>query len=117
MIYLAMLASVAMVAIGLLALVDPDRFTKYTELKGSSPLGKAELRGAIGGMYLGLGLMALYSWQPTEELCLALGFGWLGVTAGKVVSIVKDKLDKQKATPGIAVDAVMAACFLLNAGI
>lgn len=74
------------------------------------------MRGAIGGMFIGLGLITLLN--PGEEvLSLALGVGWLGVLAGKVMAIVQDKLTLQMATPGMVTNAVLALCFLLGADI
>ena len=116
MTFLAYLAALGMVIVGGLALINPALFSKYTQLKGTTALGTAELRGAIGGMYAALGLTVLFG-NANEEVFLALGVGWVGVLIGKGVSVLQDKLDTQKAMPGIIVDGVMALCFLLNADI
>lgn len=116
MIILAQLAGVGMIAIGALAFSRPDLFTKYTELKGTTPMGLGELRGVVGGMYTGLGLSVVVAGAP-DQLCLALAIGWIGVLLGKAMAITQDKLTFNKATPGIVLDSLMALCFLFNAGL
>lgn len=111
---LSMIASAAMIAIGVLAFVFPARFTEFTELKATTPMAMGELRGAVGGMYIGLGVVALL--YPSEEVYFALAAGWLGVLVGKLAAAYLDKLDlkQTKVLQGVGVDAALVVLFFLG---
>lgn len=115
MILLAKLGALIMISVGAIALLSPQKFSELTELKASSPLAKAEVRGAIGGMFVALGLFALLvAGRDSSILYGALAAGWLGVFIGKLVSMFKDKLTLNKAMPGLIIDGGLAILFFLG---
>jgi hypothetical protein len=83
--------------LGLKGLLDPVWAGKLVRLQAENgqPEGFAEFRSTLGGMFLGLHLVALIClgvWKGEAGLaaCLILSAGWLFTAFGRVIAYQKD---------------------------
>ncbi|MFM7142113.1 MAG: hypothetical protein ACKOCT_13855 [Alphaproteobacteria bacterium] len=107
------LAPALSIAMGLAALVEPERFGAQVGLSADGPLGRSELRAVFGGVFVGLGLACLLSGARGAWLAGAGVFA--GGVAAKLGSAATETGVLPAAALGLAVDAVLCALFLLGA--
>jgi len=88
---LAWLTAVATMVIGLALMLFPRTFGHYLGLSFRSDTnnGVSELRGAFGGMWIGLGLACLLLAQPFTYF--ALGLAFFGAVIGRLISLLVDR--------------------------
>ena len=85
---LKIIAALATVATGLLALVKPTAVYGFTGLKADGARGVSEVRSIFGGLFIALGIVPLFL---GEVAYLILGFSYLGIAAARTLSIIIDK--------------------------
>lgn len=90
--WLPFLAAAFTVLIGLFALFAPQTMLKVLRLDTAPahPEAVSEVRGTIGGFWLGTGLVALLFYDQLF-VQMVLGAGWLFAAFGRVVSILADR--------------------------
>ena len=102
-------APVLSIAMGLAALVAPERLGKQVGLSADGPLGRSELRAVFGGVFVGMGLACLLSGAGAAWLAGAGAF--LGGAAVKLASAAIERGVLPAATLGLAVDLALGALF------
>ena len=85
---LKLIAALATVATGLLALVKPTAVYDFTGLTANGVRGISEIRAIFGGLLIGLGLTPLFLGTSTYQM---LGIGYLAIAATRAFSMVFDK--------------------------
>ncbi|PCH45509.1 MAG: DUF4345 domain-containing protein [Hyphomicrobiales bacterium] len=91
---------------GLVALITPRRFMTLTHLAVEKPAGMSEIRGALGGAYIGFGVAAIMFAQPL--IYLALGFALAGMVLGRLISMAIDGARSSKVWFFTAIEALLA---------
>ncbi len=77
----------------------------------NSPRGIAEFRIVNGGYFAGLSIFALIANQPL--LYTALGIGWLGAGAARVLSIALDRPKLEPIYLGLLAFEIVMGIFLI----
>lgn len=85
---LKILAALATVATGLLALVNPSAAYGFTGLQASGVRGVSEMRAIFGGLFIALGIVPLFL---GETAYLMLGIAYLAIAAARLFSIFFDR--------------------------
>ena len=75
-------------SVGLLILLRPQAFGKFTDNEPTGSAGRAQLR-ALGGFFLVLGVAAII--VNTTMIYRVLGAGWAGAAIGRLTSSILDK--------------------------
>jgi Domain of unknown function (DUF4345) len=75
--------------LGIVGLLSPQSTARMIGIKPSEPRGVSEIRATYGGMFLSLGVLALYS--QNVETYTAIGCGWIGAAIARVFSILVDR--------------------------
>lgn len=101
------------VVLGLAALVFPRRVADRLGLYLKGKLGLAEVRATFGGLFLGLGAFCLIQGHPL--LFRMLGFGWLLVGTGRLVSMVIDESMTRDNVVAFSVEMLIAWLLLVSA--
>jgi hypothetical protein len=107
--WLAWLSAAATLLLGLYALVMPRAALRLVRLRTQEghPEAVAEVRGGIGGFYVGMGLACLLLAQPW--LYIALGFAWACTALGRLLSILVDRGGNGYNWGFLVFDVVLAA--------
>lgn len=85
---LKIIAALATVATGLLALVKPTAVYGFTGLKADGARGVSEIRSIFGGLFIALGIVPFFLGKSAY---LALGIAYLAIAVARTFSIVFDK--------------------------
>jgi len=85
---LKVIAALATVATGLLALVKPTAVYGFTGLTAPSVRGISEIRSIFGGLFIGVGVAPLFLGPVAYQM---LGVGYLAIALARLVSILIDK--------------------------
>jgi hypothetical protein len=85
---LKMIAALATLATGLLALVKPSAAYDFTGLDVKGTRGVSEIRAIFGGLFIGLGVTPFFLGATAYSM---LGIGYLAVAAARAFSIIFDK--------------------------
>lgn len=110
---LAWLTAVATIMIGLVLMLIPRTFGHFLGLafRSGTNNGVSELRGAFGGMWVGLGLACILLAQPFTYF--ALGLAFLGAVLGRLISLAADRTFNLHCLIATAIEA-MGAYFPLR---
>ncbi len=100
------------VALGLAALLFPRRVADRLGLYLKGKLGLGEIRATYGGLFLGLGVFSLIQGNPL--LFRMLGFGWLLVGLGRMLSMVIDESMTRNNVVAFTVEMLVAWLLLVN---
>lgn len=89
--WLAWTAALATILTGLVLMIIPRRFMHFLGLapRSGTNNGVSEVRGPLGGAWVGFGLAAILLAQPL--VYLALGFAFLVTVVGRIVSFFADR--------------------------
>jgi Domain of unknown function (DUF4345) len=99
--------------LGIMGLLNP-LLTAYTiGIKPSEPRGISELRATYGGLFIGLGMSALYFQEPA--IYITLGCGWIGAAIARIYSILIDRQISKLNIGGVFVEAGLGMLLLINA--
>jgi hypothetical protein len=82
------IGAIGTIVTGLVSLVRPNAVTGFVGLQPDGPRGLSEIRGVLGGLFIGSGAAALLLNQPGAPA--VLGFAYLGTAAGRLISMVID---------------------------
>jgi hypothetical protein len=116
MIILKIIAAVASLLFGLVALWNPKRTAETASLKADSPQGKAEIRASWGGMFLGLGLAALFLRSP--DAYMVFGIAYAATAAVRLGTWLLDrKLINQTVLFVLGFEIISAIIFMLPEGL
>ena len=96
--------------IGLAGFFKPTWITAGLGIEMTRPVATSEIRGVLGGLNLGTSVAALVAGNPA--VFIALGIGWVGVTAARFYSMAADGTTLRESIPPILIDASVALLFL-----
>jgi ABC-type Co2+ transport system permease subunit len=108
-----LIAPIASLVMGLVALVFPDTFARQTGLAADGPLGRSELRAVFGGVFIGIGLACVLLGSAAAHVVGAAAF--LGGATAKLLSAVLERGVLPAALPGLLVDLLLGALFVWGA--
>ena len=108
---LKIVAAVATVATGALALFAPQSVFGFTGLSAPGPRGITEIRAVLGGLFIGLGLapFILRSFAAYKML----GIAYLAIFAVRLVSLFVDKSFEQSNYISLAVEIAFGIILVL----
>jgi len=107
---LKIIAALATVATGLLALAKPSAAYGFTGLNAAGPRGVSEIRAIFGGLFIGLGLAPFFLNAPAY---LMLGIGYLAIAASRFFSIVFDKSYAQSNWISLGIEIVLGVVLVI----
>ena len=85
---LKIIAALATVATGLLALFKPTAVYGFTGLKAEGARGVSEIRSIFGGLFIALGIVPFFF---GESAYFVLGIAYLGIAVARTLSVIIDK--------------------------
>ena len=97
-----LLGSACTLGLGTLWLIAPEKVAKYLGVTPQGKLGISEVRATYGGIFVGLGVAALWFQQP--EVYAAVGFGWLSSGWVRTVSVFLDQSFDVRNLGGIVIE-------------
>lgn len=74
--------------LGVMGIAAPHRARGFTQLEGPTPSAFGEFRATFGGLFVGLGGVALVLQE--EAVFFAVGVGWAATAVGRLLSILLD---------------------------
>ncbi len=107
---LQIIAALATVATGLLALFRPSAAYGFTGLNANGVRGISEFRAIFGGLFIGLGLAPFFLGQAAYQM---LGIGYLAIAAARAFSIVFDKSTAQSNLISLAIEIVLGVILVI----
>ena len=104
---LNVLAALLTIGLGLFGFLAPRYTAVVLDLAPTgSNMGLSELRASVGGLFVLIGLGALWLGQPTAFLML--GFAYAGAAAGRLLSLFLDAPPRRKVMLFGGIEAVLA---------
>jgi hypothetical protein len=107
---LKIMAALATVATGLLALVRPSAAYGFTGLSAAGPRGVSEIRAVFGGLFIGLGLAPFFLGTAAYTM---LGIGYLAIAAARMFSIVFDQSYAQSNWISLGIEVVLGVVLII----
>jgi hypothetical protein len=107
---LKIVAALATAATGLLALVKPTAVVGFTGLNASGARGISEIRAIFGGLFIALGVAALFLGTNGYQM---LGMGYLAIAAVRLFSIVFDKSYDRSNLISLGIEIVLGVILVL----
>lgn len=104
------IASLATIATGLLALIKPSSIYGFTGLTANGPRGVSEIRSIFGGLFIGLGAAPLILGTTAY---VTLGYGYLAIAIARLFSIMFDKSYEQSNWLTLAIEFVLGIILIL----
>lgn len=98
--------------LGLMGLSNPMMVARLVGIMPTAPHGLSEIRATYGGLFIGLGGLALYAQDP--KIYAAVGCGWMGAAIGRICSIVVDRQMSKMNIGGIVLEGVIATLLLFH---
>lgn len=109
---LNILVALMTIAFGAFGFLAPRFTASALDLEvGASTMGLSEMRASVGGLFVAMGLFAIWSGMPMAYAML--GVAYSGAALGRLISIVLDKPPFRKAMLYFALEAGPAAYLLL----
>ena len=108
---LKIVAALATVATGALALFAPRSVFGFTGLHAPGPRGITEIRAVLGGLFIGLGLAPFL--LPAPATYQMLGIAYLAIFAARLVSLFVDKSFEQSNYISLGVEVVFGVILML----
>ena len=108
---LKIVAALATVATGALALFAPQSAFGFTGLSAPGPRGITEIRAVLGGLFIGLGLAPFILRSPAAYKML--GIAYLAIFAVRLVSLFADKSFEQSNYISLAVEIAFGLILVL----
>ncbi len=107
---LKIIAALATVATGLLALVKPSSAYGFTGLNAAGVRGVSEIRAVFGGLFIGLGFAPFILGAPAYTM---LGIGYLAIAVARTFSIFFDKSYAQSNIISLGIEIVLGLILVL----
>jgi hypothetical protein len=107
---LKVIAALATIATGALALIKPSAAYGFTGLTASSVRGVSEVRSIFGGLFIGLGLAPFLVGLPGYRM---LGIGYAAIAAVRAFSIVFDKSFAQSNLISLAIEVILGILLVI----
>lgn len=107
---LKIIAALATVATGLLALIRPQATYGFIGLKADGARGVSEIRSIFGGLFIALGLAPLFLGQTAY---LMLGIGYLAIAAARAGSVLFDRSYARSNLISLAIEIVLGVILVL----
>lgn len=107
---LKMIAALATVATGLLALIKPDATYGFIGLTANGVRGVSEIRSIFGGLFIALGIVPLFLGPVAYQM---LGISYLAIAAARAFSIVFDKSYAQSNFISLVIEIVLGAILVI----
>lgn len=107
---LKIIAALATVATGLLALVKPTAVYGFTGLSANGVRGISEIRAIFGGLFIGIGLAPLFL---GDTAYLILGITYLAIAAARLFSILFDKSTGQSNLLSLGIEIVLGIILVI----
>ena len=108
---LKIVAALATVATGALALFAPRSTFGFTGLTAPGPRGITEIRAVLGGLFIGLGLAPFILKHPAAYQML--GIAYLAIFAVRLVSLFVDRSFEQSNYISLAVEIALGVILIL----
>jgi hypothetical protein len=108
---LKIVAALATVATGALALFAPQSVFGFTGLAAPGPRGITEIRAVLGGLFIGLGLAPFILKHPATYRML--GVAYLAIFVARLVSLFVDKSFEQSNYISLAVEIALGVILVL----
>jgi len=108
---LQIIAALATIATGFLALLRPNGVRGFTGLIADGPRGVTEIRTILGGVFIGLGLAPLVLGSP--DAYRMLGIMYAAAAAVRAVSIVVDGSAMRSNWISLAVEVVLGVLLVI----
>ena len=107
---LKVIAALATVATGLLALVKPTAVYGFTGLTAPGARGISEIRSIFGGLFIGVGVAPLFLGPVAYQM---LGVGYLAIALARLVSILIDKSYDKSNWISLAIEIVLGIILVI----
>jgi len=107
---LKVIAALATVATGLLALVKPTAVYGFTGLTAPGARGISEIRSIFGGLFIGVGVAPLFLGPVAYQM---LGIGYLAIALARLVSILLDKSYDKSNWISLAIEIVLGIILVI----
>jgi uncharacterized membrane protein len=107
---LKIIAAIATIATGLLALIKPTAVYGFTGLKADSVRGISEIRSIFGGLFIGLGAAPLFLGTTAYQM---LGITYLAIAVARLFSIVFDKSTEKSNLISLGIEIILGVILVL----
>ena len=107
---LKIVAALATIATGLLALVKPTAVYGFTGLTAGGVRGISEIRAIFGGLFIGIGAAPLFL---GDIAYLVLGVTYLAIAAARLFSILFDKSTEQSNLLSLGIEIVLGIILVI----
>ena len=105
------IAAMLTIGFGLFGFLAPRYTASALDLAPTkSTMGLSEMRASVGGLFVVLGIAAIWIGQPLGYAMI--GFAFIGAAMGRVVSLVMDKPPLIKVMVFGSIEAALAAWFI-----
>ena len=107
---LKIVAALATVATGLLALVKPKAVPGFTGLSADGPRGISEIRSIFGGLFIALGVVPFFVGTAAYQV---LGIGYLVIAGVRGFSIVFDRSYAQSNIISLVIEVILGVILVI----
>ena len=107
---LQIIAALATVATGLLALIKPTAAYGFTGLSAAGVRGVSEIRSIFGGLFIALGLAPFFLGAAAYQV---LGISYLGIAIARAFSILFDKSYAQSNIISLVIEIVLGVILVI----
>ncbi len=107
---LKIIAALATIATGLLALIKPTSVYGFTGLTAPAVRGITEIRSIFGGLFIALGLAPFFLGEVAGQV---LGYSYLGIAAARLFSTIFDKSYEKSNLISLGVEIVLGVILVL----
>jgi Domain of unknown function (DUF4345) len=100
------------IGLGIIGLLKPMTIGPLVGIMPTEPRGLSEIRATYGGLFIGLGGLALYA--QDVKIYAAVGCGWIGAAIARICSIVVDRQMSKMNIGGIVLEGGIALLLLFH---
>jgi hypothetical protein len=108
---LKIIAAIATVGTGVLALIKPTAIYGFTGLNADGVRGISEIRAIFGGLFIALGIAPFIF---GETAYLVLGLGYLVIATVRLLSILIDRSRESSNLISLAIEIVLGIILILR---